>query len=290
MTETAPTGTTTPTDYLRARWGSEPEFIPEEWNSTLETILSHRSVRQWLPADQGGEVTENQIRTIAAAAQSGSTSSNKQLVSVVAVRDAEKKRALGEVGGPQQAPHISTAPVVLVWLIDISRIRAAVQSAQVQKPEVEYTAAEYVDEVLVGACDIGINAQNAVTAARSLGLGTCFLGSLRNDAERVGEILRTPEHVVPFLGLEVGHPDPQEPAGVKPRIPQSAYLHWDSYDAAAAADVRDYDQILADYFAQYGKPSSWTRGLVSRVGPKAVKTAKRHLLRRVFERAGFGLR
>ncbi|GFZ97462.1 nitroreductase family protein [Nesterenkonia alkaliphila] len=290
MTDASSTPTTTPADHLRARWGSEPGFTPEEWNPTLETMVSHRSVRRWLPADHGGEVTENQIRTIAAAAQSASTSSNKQVVSVVAVRDAQKKRALGEVGGPQQAPHISTAPVVLVWLIDTSRIRAAVQSAQVQKPQVEYTGAEYLDEILVGACDIGINAQNAVTAARSMGLGTCYLGSLRNDAERVGEILGTPAHVVPFLGLEIGHPDPQEPAGIKPRIPQSAYLHWDTYDAAVATDVRNYDQILADYFAQYGKPSSWTRGLVSRVGPKAVKVAKRHLLRRVFEKAGFGLR
>ncbi len=277
---------TTPTDQLRARWGAEPGFTPEEWNPTLETMVSHRSVRQWLDR----EVTENQIRTIAAAAQSGSTSSNKQVVSVVAVRDPEAKRALGEVGGPNQFPHISTAPVVLVWLIDTSRIRKAVEQAQAEKPQIEYTGAEYLDEILVGACDIGVNAQNAVVAARSLGLGTCYLGSLRNNVERVGEILGAPEHVVPFLGLLVGYPDPEEPAGIKPRIPQSAYLHWDSYDAAAATDVGDYDQILADYFAQYGKPSSWTSGLVSRVGPKAVKVAKRHLLRRVFERAGFALK
>lgn len=280
------TETTTPEQHLHARWGTDPGFVPQEWNPTLETIVSHRSVRRWLPQ----EVTENQIRTIAAAAQSGSSSSNKQVVSVVAVRDPEKKKALGEVGGPAQAPHISTAPVVLVWLIDTSRIRAAVKQAQTEKPQAEYTGAEYLDEILVGACDIGINAQNAVTAARSLGLGTCFLGSLRNDADRVREILGAPERVVPFLGLEIGHPDPDEPAGIKPRIPQSAYLHWESYDAAAATDVGDYNQILADYFAQYGRPSTWTSGLVSRVGPKQVKVAKRHLLRRVFERAGFGLK
>ena len=282
MTETALKAA----EQLHARWGAEPDFTPQEWNTTLETLVSHRSVRQWLPK----EVTENQIRTVAAAAQSGSSSSNKQIVSVVAVRDREKKKALGEVGGPAQFPHISTAPVVLVWLIDTSRIRAAVTQAQEVKPQVEYTGAAYLDEVLVGVCDVGINAQNAVTAARSLGLGTCFLGSLRNDAERVGEILGTPANVVPFVGLEIGHPDPGEPAGVKPRIPQSAYLHWESYDAAAATEVGDYDQILADYFAQYGKPSTWTKGLVSRVGPNAVKVGKRHFLRRVFERAGFGLR
>ncbi|NLS09731.1 NADPH-dependent oxidoreductase [Nesterenkonia sp. MY13] len=282
MTET----TATPLDHLTARWGKEPDFIPEEWNPVLENLISHRSVRKWLPT----EVSENQIRTIAAAAQSASTSSNKQVVSVVAVRDAEARQALAEVGGPAQAPHISSAPVVLVWLVDTSRIRQAVAAAQEEKPEVEYTGAEYLDEILVGACDVGINAQNAVAAARSLGLGTCFLGSLRNDAERVGEILGTPEYVVPFLGLEIGHPDPGEEAGIKPRIPQSAYLHWETYDAEAATDVGDYDQTLAEYFGRWGKPSSWTRQLVGRVGPKAVLSAKRHFLRRVFERAGFGLK
>lgn len=280
------TDVTSPEQHLHARWGADPGFVPDEWNSTLETLVSHRSVRKWLPT----EVTENQIRTIAAAAQSGSTSSNKQVVSVVAVRDPEKKKALGEVGGPAQAGHISTAPVVLVWLIDTSRIRAAVSQAQVEKPKVEYTGAEYLDEVLIGVCDIGINAQNAVAAAQSMGLGTCFLGSLRNDSERVAEIIGAPADVVPFVGLTVGHPDPEEQAGIKPRIPQSAYLHWDDYSAAAATDVGDYDQILGDYFAQYGKPSTWTKGLVSRVGPKQVMVAKRHFLRRVFERAGFGLK
>ncbi|WP_300344420.1 nitroreductase family protein [Nesterenkonia sp.] len=282
MTDQSPT----PAELLAARYGSDPGFDPPQWNQTLTTLLQHRSVRRWLDRP----VSEDTIRTIVAAAQSASTSSNKQIVSVVAVRDAEQKRALAEVGGPRQAAHISTAPVVLVWLIDTSRIRASVERARREKPVIEYTAAEYLDEVLVGACDVGINAQNAVIAARSLGLGTCFLGSLRNDAERVGEIIGAPEHVVPFVGLEIGYADPEEPAGVKPRIPQGAYLHWDRYDADAATDVGEYDRILADYFAQYDQPGSWSAGLVSRVGPKAVKVAKRHLLRGVFERAGFSLK
>lgn len=278
--------TTTPADLLAARYGRDPGFTPPEWNPTLAVQLGHRSVRRWLDQDVDAET----IRTLAAAAQSASTSSNRQLVSVVAVRDPEKKWALGEVGGPAQFPHISTAPVILVWLIDTSRTRHAVQRHQREASEVDYAGLRYIDEAFIGAVDIGIAAQNAVVAAESLGLGAVFLGSMRNDAARVAEIVGAPEHVVPFLGLALGHPDPAEPAGTKPRIPQEAFLHWEAYDAEAAVDVAAYEQTLASYFSRYGKPSLWRRQQALRVSAKHVESGRRHLLRRVFEKAGFGLR
>lgn len=278
------------TSYLAARWGQNPGFAPDKWNSTLETIVSHRSVRRWLNRD----VNVNTIRTLAAAAQSASTSSNKQIVSMVAVRDIEMKNALGEVassdGSSVQARQISTAPVVFVWLLDTSRIRHAVQWHRKEDPESEYTGLQYIDEAFVGVCDIGIAGQNTVVAAESLGLGAVFLGSLRSDAERVGEILNVPDHVVPFLGLAIGHPDPEEPAGIKPRIPPEAFLHWDSYNPEAAIDVAAYDDTLAEYYSRYGLPSFWRRQMASRVNAKNVESRKRHLLRDVFEKAGFGLK
>ena len=129
--------------------------------------MGHRSVRRWLDQD----VDTDTIRTVAAAAQSASTSSNKQIVSVVAVRDSQQKKALGEVGGQTQFPHISTAPVVFIWLVDTSRIRHAVQWHQQEQPAAHYTGLQYVDEAFIGAVDIGIAAQNTALAAQSLGLG-----------------------------------------------------------------------------------------------------------------------
>lgn len=278
--------TTTPEELLAARFGHYPGFTPPVWNPTLAAQIAHRSVRRWLEQD----VDADTIRTLAAAAQSASTSSNKQVVSVVAVRDAQKKEELGEVGGPAQFPHISTAPVVFIWLIDTSRIRHAVQWRQAEEPDADYTGLQYLDEAFIGAVDIGIAGQNTVVAAESLGLGTVFLGSMRNDAERVAEIIGAPDQVVPFLGLAVGHPDPDEPAGIKPRIRQDSFLHWDTYDADVATNVADYDDTLATYFSAYGRPSVWRRQQAARVSAKQVESGRRHLLRRVFEKAGFGLR
>lgn len=160
--------------------------------------------------------------------------------SVVAVRDAQKKNALGEVGGPAQFPHISEAPVVFIWLIDTSRIRHAVQWRKEQDPDADYTGLQYIDEA--------------------------------------------------FLGLTIGHSDPEEPAGIKPRIRQDSFLHWDTYDADAATNIAGYDATLATYFSDYGKPSVWRRQQAARVSAEQVESGRRHLLRRVFEKAGFGLK
>ena len=185
------------------RYGEGQLWEPPRWNATLDLLFAHHSVRRWLDRDSDGAA----LRTILAAAQSGPSSSNQQVASVV-VRSADLKAQLAEVAGAQQRAHILAAPVVLVWLIDYARARrlAAERGSDIG-------TIEYLDAALVGETDIGIAAQNAVTAAESLGLGTVFLGSLRNDAERVAAIRGLPEGVVPFFGLEIGHPDPSAPAG-----------------------------------------------------------------------------
>ncbi|WP_022871761.1 nitroreductase family protein [Nesterenkonia alba] len=267
---------------LRQRYGAEQHWQPPAWNQTLDVLLRHRSVRQW----RDEPVDDATLRTLIAAGQSGSTSSNQQIVSVVAVRDPERKQALAEVGGPRQAGHISTAPVVLVWLIDYSHARRLAEQAGAQIP-----GQEYLDAVLVAATDIGIAGQNTVVAAESLGLGAVFLGSLRNDVDRVAEILNLPEGVVAFLGLEIGHPDPEEPAGIKPRLPQEAVLHFEEYDAdRAAAAYAGYDDTLAEYYAGYGQQHVWSRQLLKRLSEKATTSTQRHLLRRAFEKAQLKLR
>lgn len=49
--------------------------------------------------------------------------------------------------------------------------------------------------------------QVAALAAESLGLGTVYIGALRNDPQRVAGVLDLPQHVFAALGLVVGRPD-----------------------------------------------------------------------------------
>jgi nitroreductase len=308
------TGTTSsdPASRLAARYGTPADFTPPTWNPVLDLLLRHHSVRQWLP----GEIDEPTLRTVIAAAQSAPSSSNKQVVSVIAVRDPESRRRLAAVGR-QMSSHIVDAPVTLVWLIDYShgrflasRARGTVDATSgadagsqghgvAGTPDTDLGALDYLDEAMAAAADIGIAAQNAAVAAESLGLGTVFLGSIRNDLDEVRAILDVPETVVPFLGLELGHPDPEENAGVKPRLPMDLFLHHDSYartgddggdrDARRADLLTGYDATLASYYSRYGSHPRWSAQLLNRLGRRAVERTDRRFLRRIMERAGFGL-
>ena len=145
---------------------------PQQWNEVLETILNHRSVRGFLPR----ALPEGTLELLIAAAQSASTSSNLQFWSVVAVQETERKSRLAELAGQQQ--FIRDAPLLLVWLADLSRLDriAAEQQAQVD-------GTHYLEEFIVGVVDAALAAQSALIAAESLGLGG---GLYRRDAQPAG--------------------------------------------------------------------------------------------------------
>lgn len=268
------------TELINARYGVEADWEPGEWNETLDVILSHRSVRKWLDEP----VTREQIQTIVAAAQSAPSSSNKQTVSVVAVQDEGIKKEL-QVVGRQMFNHIETAPAVLIWCIDHSIARVLAQ-----RDGKELGALEYFDEAGLGFLDAGIMSQNAAIAAESMGLGTVYLGSMRNDMERVQELLGLPEHVVPVVGLAIGYADPTERAGIKPRLPQELVLHWDGYGEPSLELIDSYDTALDTYYSRYGQHQLWSHQFVSRLNAESITKTSRRLVRRVLEKAGFGLK
>ena len=147
---------------------------PQQWNEVVETILNHRSVRAFLPR----ALPEGTLELLIAAAQSASTSSNLQFWSVVAVQETERKARLAELAGQQQ--FIRDAPLLLVWLADLSRLDriAAEHQAQVD-------GTHYIEEFIVGVVDAALAAQSALIAAESLGLGTVYIGAMRNLPEQI---------------------------------------------------------------------------------------------------------
>jgi hypothetical protein len=65
--------------------------------------------------------------------------------------------------------------------------------------------------------------------------------------------------IVAAFGLTVGRPDPDEHAGIKPRLPQAAVLHRERYDAASADGlISTYDKRLSEYNARHGLSGNWS--------------------------------
>ncbi|SDL33500.1 Nitroreductase [Glycomyces sambucus] len=257
-----------------ARYG-DPEARLGAVNDIVRVQLAHRSVRRFGPRD----VTEEELTTLVAAAQSAPTSSNLQPWSVIAVRDPERKARLARLSGRQD--FIAQAPLFLVWVADLGRARrlAARRGTEVH-------AADYLETTLIGFIDTALAAQNAVTAAESLGLGSVFVGAIRNSTEEVAAELKLPPHTVAAFGLAVGEPDPAEAADVKPRLPQAAVLHRERYSEAADDHLDVYDERLSAYNARFGLAGNWTDRVLARLrGPESM--GGRHRLRPILESLGF---
>ncbi|HLY87706.1 MAG TPA: NADPH-dependent oxidoreductase [Acetobacteraceae bacterium] len=253
---------------------------PAQWNAVLETILNHRSVRGFLPK----ALPEGTLELLIAAAQSASTSSNLQFWSVVAVQEPERKSRLAELAGQQQ--FIRDAPLLLVWLADMSRINrlAAERQAQVD-------GTHYVEEFIVGVVDAALAAQSALIAAESLGLGGVYIGAMRNLPEQVAAELALPPHTFAVFGMSVGYPDPARETGIKPRLPQSVVLHREQYSTLQRSEAIDgYNATMREFQREQGmRAIDWTQQCFDRVKDGAALRG-RDRMRKALRNLGFELR
>lgn len=271
---------TNPTELLRSRYG-ESNFKPDIWNDSLTTLFSHRSIRAYLP----NPLPPGTLEILVAAAQSASTSSNLQTWSVVAVEDPERKATLSTLARNQA--HIRQCPLFLVWLADLARLAYIAENRGLP-----HEGLDYLEMFLMAAIDATLAAQNAAVAAESLGLGTVYIGAMRNRPEEVAEVLGLPPHVFAVFGLCVGYPDPAVNTAIKPRLPQSAVLHRETYKLAAQEDaIAHYNDVMKAFYAeqQMNVTGDWTEHSVNRVA-SAESLSGRDRLREALKNLGFQLR
>jgi len=265
---------------LALRYGGTPVPPAGPWNSVIANLMTHRSVRGYLP----DALPTGTLETLIAAAQSAATSSNLQTWSVVAVTDPEKKAILAKVANNQK--HMVECPLLLVWLADLSR-----NARLGEEEKVTLEGLPWLETFLVAAIDASLAAQNAVVAAESIGLSTVYIGAMRNDPETVAKTLGLPKGVMGVFGLCVGYAKPEAVADVKPRLSQGAIVHHNAYDASGEPQHRaDYDKRLAEFskrheMAQY----TWTERVINRQ-QKVSALSGRDKLKQVLNNLGFPLK
>jgi nitroreductase len=250
-------------------------------NETMDLLLAHRSVRAYLP----DPVPQVVLTSVVAAAQSAPSSSNLQVWSVVAVREPERKARLAELSGGQR--QILEAPLFLVWLIDFDRLTQLSVSQ-----DVRCEALDYLETFVLGAVDTALAAQNATVALESLGYGACYIGGIRNHPKEVAAELNLPPKVFPLFGHAIGRPDPDRPASIKPRLPQSSVLYEETYawTSKQHTAAEAYGPALRAFQKEQGLPErDWIEQACARTrGPESM--AGRHVLRQVLDQLGFSLK
>ncbi|WP_421989398.1 NADPH-dependent oxidoreductase [Roseococcus sp.] len=227
---------------------------------------------------------EGTLETLIAAAQSAATSSNMQTWSVVSVTDPAVKAEFAKIAGGQK--HIEQCPIFLVFLADLSRNE---RLAKANDSELEVLP--YIETFMIAAIDAGLAAQNAVVAAEAIGLSTVYIGAMRNDPARVGELLNLPQGVAGVFGLCIGYPADGLTNEVKPRLPQAAVLHHGTYDhSQEPVHVAAYDDKLSSFSSRYETAqTTWSGRVLNRMG-KLKGLAGREKLSGVLKAMGFPLR
>ena len=268
------------TAALRKRYGAHIPEVASGTNDILAHLLAHRSIRSYRP----DPVPQQTVETLVAAAQSAASSSNLQTWSVVVVEDQARKQRLSEFAGNQK--HVREAPLFLVWLADLSRAERLAKREG--RPD---EGLHFLETLLVAVIDAALAAQNAVVALESLGLGSVYIGAIRNRPQAVADELGLPPNVLAVFGLCVGYPDLSAGEDVKPRLRQSVIVHRERYAPSDEVDgIAAYDETLRGFQTSQGVAAiGWREAVLNRLGSAKALNGRDKLVDALRE-LGFGLR
>ena len=173
-------------------------------NETIRQLHSRKSVRVF----EDREIAEELVKEILDAACQAPTAGNQQLYTIIRVTDEHLLERLSESCDHQ--PFIKEAKLVLVFCADCLKWQNAYKysGCDPRKPG--------AGDLMLAAIDASIAAQNAVTAAWSLGIGSCYIGDILENCEEQRDILGIPEYVMPAVMLVFGYPSEQQTRRVKP--------------------------------------------------------------------------
>lgn len=212
---------------------------------TIRQLFERKSMR----AFDGRPILTEDKELILDAALQAPTAGNQVLYAIIDVEDQAIKDSLAILCDNQ--PFIATAPLVLVFLADCRRWLDCYEcaGASPRRPG--------VGDLLLASQDAMIAAQNAVTAAHSLGIGSCYIGDILENHDRVVELLKLDRYVVPVTLLVLGYPTEQQKARQKPaRVDRRYIVMKNTYARLPEAELRtmyaaqdadrntDFDQFM----------------------------------------------
>ena len=219
-------------------------------NEVLRQLHDRKSVRVY----EDRPIPEDVKRAVLEAAIQAPSAGNMALYTILDITDPEIKQKLSVSCDNQ--PFIATAPMVLVFCADYRRWYDVFCKYvdQVRKPD--------MGDLFLAEADTLIAAQNAVVAAHSLGLGSCYIGDITENYEYHKQLLNLPKYVVPAAMLCMGYPAAQQLSRAKPpRHAVASLVHENGYSLEKAGEMADMLAIqqgksgeeLADYIRRFCK-------------------------------------
>ncbi len=220
---------------------------PTPINPVLELMAARKSVRSY--TDQ--PVEDSVKACVLDAVLRGPTAGNMMLYSVIEVTGQDTKERLAVTCDHQ--PFIAKAPWVLLFLADYQRwydYYTACNIDPLRTPE--------QGELFLACCDAMIAAQNAVLAAESLGLGSCYIGDIMENYEIHKDLFNLPRFVFPITLVCFGYPTAQQKnRPLTPRYDKEFIVFKDTY---RRLDNSGFEKMFKDRQAQIFKDRTDLKG------------------------------
>lgn len=225
------------------------------WNqSVLQLIDDRSSTRAFAP---NTPVTDEQREAVLHAASRAPSAGAMMMYSIIDIRRQETLDRLAVLCDNQ--PMIAKAPWALIFVVDYCKWIDLFKHIGCFEPEfVERTGKQPrrepgLGEFAIAAQDAVIAAQNAVIAAEAVGLGTCYIGDVIENAEEMRELLDLPEHTIPLCMLILGEPAKERPATPHPTENLVMPERYRRADAATLdAQVAEMDAMFRPHTTEPG--------------------------------------
>lgn len=195
-------------------------------NETVQLMYDRKSVRVF----EEKEIPKECKEAILKAAVNAPTAGNQQLYTILDITDQRIKEQLAESCDHQ--PFIAKAKMVLIFCADCQKWYDAFvdTGCTPRKPG--------VGDLLLAVSDTNIAAQNAVMAAESMGIGSCYIGDIMENCEIHREMLHLPDYVFPAAMVVFGYPTEQQKTRKKPERADMQYIVHENYYHEMDADSR----------------------------------------------------
>lgn len=224
-------------------------------NATLHLIEQRSSTRRF---DAERDVSDAQREAVLHAATRAPSAGAMMMYSIIDVREQATRDRLAVLCDNQ--PMIAQAPWALVFVvdyckwIDLFEHVGCFREAYVAKTGREPRRTPGLGEFAIAAQDAVIAAQNAAIAAEAVGLGSCYIGDIVENAEAVRDLLDLPGHTVPLSMLILGVPAKERPATPHPTANLVMSERYRRADAATLdAQVAEMDAMFRPHATAAGE-------------------------------------
>lgn len=218
-------------------------------NPIMESLKARKSVRAYEDRPIPDELKEQ----ILFAAAQAPTAGCQQLYTILDITDQELKNRLSETCDHQ--PFIAKAPMVLVFCADCKKWHDAYLEAGCSPRHPD------MGDLMLAVTDTAIAAQNAVVAAESFGIGSCYIGDIMENCEEQRALLHLPPYVFPAVMAVFGWPTEQQMEREKPKRCQMRHIvHENTYRSMDGEELRE----MFGYKAKNNSFEQWCAAFCNR--------------------------